>query len=228
MERSNSCSEVKDKKCMDVLDLNQGRCWYFEPGFHFPWVDEESITMPIISQVTFRGMAPSPVVEADIRKRIEALEQFHSRPTSCHVRVEAPHRHKHKGKLYSVRIDLRLPYGEVVVANDGPLDHAHEDAHVAVRDAFNALTRRLEDAVRRMRGDIKQHGTAVVGQVTDIFRDDGYGFIEGRDGRNVYFCAENVANGQFAKLAVGSRVEEIVTEGDKGPQASTVRLHDHN
>lgn len=180
--------------------------------------------MPMISQVTFRGMAPSPVVEADIRKRLEALEQFHSRPTSCHVTIEAPHRHKHKGKLYSVRIDLRLPHGEVVVANDSPLDHAH----VAVRDAFNALTRRLEDAARRMRGDIKQHGATVRRQVTDLFRDDGYGFIEGRDGRNVYFRAENVANGQFAKLTVGSRVEAVVTEGDKGSQASTVRLHNHD
>lgn len=178
----------------------------------------------MISQVTFRGMDPSPVLEADIRSRIDSLGQFHSRPTSCHVTVEAPHRHKHKGKLYSVRIDLRLPHDEIVVANDGPLDHAHEDAHVAVRDAFNALTRRLEDSARRLRGDVKPHGVTIAGQVTDLFRDDGYGFIETIDGQNVYFRAENTMNGQFAKLAVGSPVEAVVIDGDKGPQASTVRL----
>ncbi len=38
-----------------------------------------------------------------------------------------------------------------------PLDHSHEDVYVAVRDAFNAAARRLEDHARRMRGDVKTH-----------------------------------------------------------------------
>jgi len=182
--------------------------------------------MAIISQVTYRGMAPSPAVEADIRSRIEALEHFSDRPTSCRVTVEAPHRHHTKGKVYSVHIDLRLPHGEIVAGHERPLDHAHEDVYVAIRDAFDALTRRVEDTVRRNRGDVKPHGVTVAGRVSDLFPNDGYGFIEAEDGQNVYFRKETVAHQQFDKLGVGSRVEAVVIDGDKGPQASTVRLRE--
>jgi hypothetical protein len=36
-------------------------------------------------------------------------------------------------------------------------NHAHEDAHVAVRDAFDIARRQLEDHVRVARGDVKTH-----------------------------------------------------------------------
>jgi hypothetical protein len=45
----------------------------------------------------------------------------------------------------------------VVVDRAKPIDHAHEDVYVAIRDAFNAAVRRLEDQARKMRGDVKNH-----------------------------------------------------------------------
>ncbi|MGZ5863734.1 MAG: HPF/RaiA family ribosome-associated protein [Methyloceanibacter sp.] len=39
----------------------------------------------------------------------------------------------------------------------GPINHAHEDVYVAIRDAFDAAVRQVEDHVRRMRGDTKTH-----------------------------------------------------------------------
>ena len=66
----------------------------------------------------------------------------------------------------------------------------------------------------------------VAGRVSDLFPNDGYGFIEAEDGQNVYFRKETVAHRQFDKLGVGSRVEAVVIDGDKGPQASTVRLRE--
>ena len=74
-----------------------------------------------------------------------------------HVVVEAPHRHSHKGKMYHVRIDLSLPGREIVVGREPEQNHAHEDVYVAIRDAFNAAVRRLEDQTRKMRGDVKTH-----------------------------------------------------------------------
>jgi ribosome-associated translation inhibitor RaiA len=71
--------------------------------------------------------------------------------------VEAPHRHHHKGKLYSVRVDISVPGKDVVVDRAKPINQAHEDVYVAVRDAFDAAVRRLEDQTRKMRGSVKTH-----------------------------------------------------------------------
>jgi ribosomal subunit interface protein len=92
-------------------------------------------------------METSEAVEARIRERATRLERFHDRITSCDVVVQAPHRHQQKGKLYEVHIHLRVPGEEIVVKREGP--HGHEDVYVAVRDAFAAMERRLEDVSRR-------------------------------------------------------------------------------
>jgi ribosomal subunit interface protein len=113
--------------------------------------------MQIPLQISFRNMDPSPAVEERIRKKAAKLERFHDRIIGCTVVVEAPHRHHHKGKLYSVRVDISVPGKDVVVDRAKPGDHAHEDVYVAIRDAFNAATRRLEDQARKMRGSVKTH-----------------------------------------------------------------------
>jgi ribosomal subunit interface protein len=116
--------------------------------------------MPFPLEISFRNMDPSPAVEARIREKAAKLERFHDRIIGCTVVVEAPHRHHHKGKLYSVHIDISVPGADLVVDRAKPLDPSHEDVYVAVRDAFNAAARQLEDHTRRMRGDVKSHGSA--------------------------------------------------------------------
>lgn len=108
-------------------------------------------------QITFRDMEPSPAIEAKIRERAAKLERFFDRITSCRVLVGAPHRHHHRGKLYDVRIDITVPGEELAITRTSPLDHAHEDVYVAIRDAFDTAARRLEDHARRFRGDVKTH-----------------------------------------------------------------------
>ncbi len=51
-----------------------------------------------------------------------------------------------------------------------------------------------------------------------------FGFIEASDGREIYFHRNSVLNGGFADLSVGARVTFAEEMGDKGPQASTVKL----
>jgi ribosome-associated translation inhibitor RaiA len=113
--------------------------------------------MPSPVQITFRDMEPSAALETRIRERAEQLERVFDRMTSCHVMVEAPHRHHHQGRLFHVRIDATLPRHEFVVGRDPTEHHAHEDANVAVRDAFDALRRQLEDHTRRQHGKVKTH-----------------------------------------------------------------------
>ena len=96
-------------------------------------------------------MAHSNALEKLIRQRAESLGHFYAHIVSCRVAVELAG-HAHKGREYSVHIDLKVP-GEEIAAN-----HAHaEDAAVAVREAFHAARRMLEDHVRRVRGDVKRH-----------------------------------------------------------------------
>lgn len=104
--------------------------------------------MKLPLQISFRGMDTSPATETLIRERAEKLERFHDRITGCRVVVEAHHRHQRKGRIYHVRVDLTIPGHEIVVGRERDEDHSHEDITVAVRDAFDAARRQLEDRVR--------------------------------------------------------------------------------
>jgi ribosomal subunit interface protein len=180
--------------------------------------------MQLPLQISFRNMDASDMVEARIREKAAKLDRFADRIMSCRVVVEAPNRRGHKGKLYHVRIDMTVPGGgEIVVNREAPENHAHEDVYVAVRDAFNAAARQLEDSTRKRRGDVKAHETPLHGKVTRMFPD--YGFIASSDGRDVYFHRNAVIEGSFDELEEGAEVRLVIaeTEGEKGPQASTVR-----
>ena len=113
--------------------------------------------MQLPVQVTFRNMEPSAAVEAEVRDRVAQLDTLFDRITGCRVMVEAPHRHHHKGNLFHVRIALTVPGRELVVGRDPAAHHAHEDVFVAVRDAFRAAARQLEDHARLARGEVKAH-----------------------------------------------------------------------
>lgn len=109
--------------------------------------------MQVPLRVTFREMEPSAAVDDRVREKATWLEQFCDDITACHVVVEERHRHSHQGRLFHVRIDLTVP-GKVLVVNRDPHEHhAHEDVYVAMRDAFDAARRQLEDYVRERRGD---------------------------------------------------------------------------
>lgn len=113
--------------------------------------------MQVPLQIAFLNMSRSEAVEAEVRKRAARLERFFDHMTGCRVVIEAPHRHHRHGKLYDVRIDISVPGTELVVNRSGPKNQAHEDVYVALRDAFEAATRQLQDYVRVMRGDVKNH-----------------------------------------------------------------------
>lgn len=204
--------------------------------------------MEIPLKITFRDMAPSPAIEANIREKAAKFDALYDRIMSCHVIVEAPHRHHHKGKAYQVRIHLTVPGGELVInhapkrlaaakiprpeelekelaESHEPSKHgAHEDVYVALRDAFNAAGRKLQDHARRRRGKIKVHEPAAVARIVKLFPIEDYGFLQTPDGREVYFHKNSVLAPGFDRLEVGAQVHFAEEMGEKGPQASTVRV----
>ncbi len=180
--------------------------------------------MQVPLQITFRQMAASPALEARIRQRAEELEQYCDRITACRVTVEAQHHHHRQGNLFQVSIDLVVPGREIAVGRGQGLNHAHEDAHVAVRDAFDALRRRLEDYVRSARGKVKVHAVPDHGRVARLLPDRDGGFIVTSAGAEIYFHRNSVAGDGYDALEAGAEVRFVLRENESanGPQASTV------
>ena len=176
--------------------------------------------MPL--EIAWLDVDPSPQLEARIRGRVDKLQRYFSHITSVHVAVEVPHRSQHHGKGYHVRVEARVPGAELVV--NGPGDSAdHFDPYVAVRDAFDAMDRKLEQFSQRIRGDVKTPHVSPQGRVVRKFAE--YGFIEMLDGQEIWFNETALVGCTLADLAVGDSVEVTVAEGAgaMGPQASLVR-----
>ena len=108
-------------------------------------------------QITFRHMEPSAALADRIRTLVSRLEKFDARITHCHVIVAPPPRHKRHGALYDFHIDIALPDQVIAVRRAHSGAPTHEDPYVALRDAFRAARRKLEDYRRTRRGDIKSH-----------------------------------------------------------------------
>lgn len=176
--------------------------------------------MELPLQISLHGIEPSDALHNAIREKAEKLDHYYSHIMSCRVVLELAGRHKHKGKQFSVRIDLKVPGGEVVVNREHD-----EDLQIALRDAFDAARRRLEDYARGQRGDVKQHAGKLEGKVDRLDAEGGFGFIVTEDGREFYFSRDNVVNPRFEHLAVGSVVHFIEDAGSEGPQAKRVSAH---
>lgn len=180
--------------------------------------------MDVPLQITVRGMDHSSALDARIREKTVELERFHPRITSCRVTVEESGEHHRQGRHFDVHIDVRAPGHAEIVANR----QHDEDVYVALRDAFGAITRQLEDVVREQRGDIKLHESLQQGTVARIFADAGYGFIETSDGRELYFNRDNVVHPTFEHLEPGAAVQFIEVAGDEGLQAKRVTSGKHH
>lgn len=179
--------------------------------------------MEIPLEITFKNMPPSPAVETQVRTLAEKLERFSEHIIRCRVVIEAPQRRHHQGGLFRVGLTLTTPHRKRIVVNRRhPKDHAYEDAHVAIHDAFTAAARRLEDVVRRQDGAVKFHPVAPRARISSLFAD--YGFLKTDDGQEIYFHRNSVLGKGFLSLQIGDEVRFSVAENEspKGPQATTV------
>lgn len=180
--------------------------------------------MKLPLQITFRHMERSDSLTAAIEEKAEKLDRFSDQIMACRVVIESPHQHHNKGQIFEVRVDLTVPGGEIVASRDAGLNHAHEDVYVALRDAFSAVTRQLEDYVRKQQRKVKLHEAPPHGRISRLIPEEDHGFIETQDGREVYFHRNSVLQEAFETLEVGSEVRYAEENGDAGPQASTVAL----
>lgn len=175
-------------------------------------------------QITIREMSCSPALKENIRDRVEKLSQYFERISRCRVVIDLADKNKHQGKLYNVRIDLSLPRKSLVVTRK-----VNEDVYIAIRDAFDALTRQLEEHARKRHGRVKAHSDVHHGHVKRILAREGYGFIEGDDGHEYYFSMTNMAYPNFDQLMIGDSVDyttEILSEGRHAQHVTRKRNHE--
>lgn len=183
-------------------------------------------------QITFDGLDPSEALSDRIRKKVAHLERLCPDLISCRVAVEMPHHRRHQGDLFNVRVELGVPgQPPIVAAKEEHDNHAHEDAHVAVRDAFDAVERQLRAYLEKQHRHTKVHAVPPHGRVLRVQPDGEFGFLRSSDGLDVYFHRNAVIGGTIDDLAPGDEVRFVLhaEEGELGPQASSVeRIGEHH
>lgn len=131
--------------------------------------------MAIPLTTTFRRVRNTALLEAQIRERVDKLETYTAAILGARVLVELAERHHRDGNHIHVRVNLALSGDTIVVdqrvstrpnarahgderaRKQNEIDRDHRRAKVAVREAFEAARRRLQDHARRRRGDVKTH-----------------------------------------------------------------------
>lgn len=167
------------------------------------------MALPLI-QITVRDLPNTEAIENRVRLKLEKLERFYERIESIHVVIDEEQKHQNQGKLFSVNIDVLVPHKKIVVNKQ-----QNVDLYVAMRDAFAAVTRQLEEYSRKQRGYVKAHPTQKLkkgisaGQIMRLFQDEHYGFIQDANGREFFFDYEHLLKDHFDQLEIGMIVNFV-------------------
>jgi ribosomal subunit interface protein len=177
-------------------------------------------------EISWHNMDPAPHIEKRVNERVARLEKFFGRIIASRVVIEAPHQRHRVGNEYEVRVEVTVPGGILAIDRRPGNDHAHADPLVALRDAFDAMERKLRRWKDEHSGRPELHETGrLQGRVAELDRAAGAGHIAVTDGRLVYFHRNSVVDGSFDEIEVDDPVELVIAPPDdaEGLHASTVR-----
>jgi cold shock CspA family protein len=179
-------------------------------------------------EIDFQGLVANEQLRSCVTRNISALEQRFGRITACRVVIRGPSERHRKGGACEISIRLSLPQGrEVDIGRSEKAEKADgrtADPVVALNDAFKRARRRLQDHARRMQGQVKSHEGQPVATVKRFDDAAGFGFLETQDGREIYFHKNSILDGGARNVAPGTRVTFFEEVGEKGAQASTVKV----
>jgi len=177
-------------------------------------------------ELNYHDVPRSQWSEELIRERSSRLERFSDQIVSCQVIVSQPHRHQHKGNAYRVSIEVRLPRNRRLAVTEEPTAvEQQSDLRSVIQNAFSAMERRLRSTGEPRRRDALTPGPEEArGLIVRLFEDQGYGFLRTPDGQERYFHRNAVLHGDFERLAIGTEVRFEPSEGEAGPQASSLQI----
>ncbi len=174
--------------------------------------------------VHFPDSPSDDALVAEVQRLAARLERYCDHIVSCRVVVERPNKHPDHGSGYRVRAEVTVPpRHELVAERDSGQGHIHQDAGLVLRETFRALeeqVRKLDDQENRR---TKRHPQQEVHGIVEELGGD-HGFLRTPDDRRIYFHSHSVLGDDFPRLHIGSGVAFAEEMGEKGPQASTVRL----
>lgn len=102
-------------------------------------------------QIVYHNIDQTEALNDAVQKRIAKLERYCDQIITGRVVLDSPHNNHHKGKVYSVGLEVHTSAKEVRVNQEQHDNHAHEDLYVAIRDAFNAAERQLKSVDKKHR-----------------------------------------------------------------------------
>ena len=102
--------------------------------------------------ISYRGVEKSDQLEQLIRNKAARLDRFCDHISRCDVVVEHPNHSQNTGNPVRVRIDVTVPPGHELVADERQTEHdMHEPLSKVINDAFRAMERQLKTLVEKQR-----------------------------------------------------------------------------
>ena len=181
--------------------------------------------MQVPPEIAFRNVAPRDELKRQILDGVEKLEEIYPNLISCRTMVEDTTPKRRSGNDYRVRVEVGIPNHTVVVDKHDPDTTEHREVSQAIVQAFDIARKRLQKQKELQRGDVKTSDLPPHGRVTSLRTSDTgvrYGFIEARDGRQIYFQESALVDMHYGEIEVGDEVRFMEAGGNEGPQASTV------
>ncbi len=125
----------------------------------------------------------------------------------------------HRHGAFEIHLVAGVPGDTITVIRQG------ENVMPLIVEALDVLDRRLEEHSHIQQQKVKVHEEfAQQGKILRIFPEKDFGFLETPDGLEVFFHAHAVKKGHFRALTPGQTVKFAMEEGEKGPQATWVRV----
>ncbi len=108
--------------------------------------------MQLPVEISYRGVEKSDQLELLIRDKAARLDRFCDHISRCDIVVEHPNHSQHSGNPFRVRIDVTVPPGHELVADEKQGAHEmHESLSKVINDAFKTMERQLKTLVERQR-----------------------------------------------------------------------------
>ncbi len=103
-------------------------------------------------EITYRGIKKSDAIEQMVLDKAARLDKYCDHINRCDVAIEQPnHAHK-KGNPVRVRIDVTVPPGHELVADESQTDDgSFKPLEKAIHDAFKTMERQLRHLVEKQR-----------------------------------------------------------------------------
>ena len=102
--------------------------------------------------ISYRGVEKSEQLNELIRSKASRLDRVCDHISRCDVVIEQPNHAQRSGNPFRVRIDVTVPPGHELVADERQAAHEmHEPLSKVINAAFKTMERQLKSLVEKQR-----------------------------------------------------------------------------